>query len=85
MKYAFSLKFEQEPNYKILNNFFENIVKRNGNSFDKYVLSWGVKEKLTLSRKSSNQKSERKSTSRKRLYRKIQKSIEKKNLFLILI
>ena len=78
MKYANSLKFEQEPDYKILKNFFINILNKNGISFDKYVLSWCEKEKLTISKKSSKTQSERKSTPQKNLYRKIQKSLENK-------
>ena len=58
MKYANSLKFEQEPDYKILKNFFKNILNKNGISFDKYVLSWCEKEKLTISKKNSKSQKE---------------------------
>ena len=78
MKYANSLKFEQEPDYNILKNFFKNILNKNGISFDKYLFSWCEKEKLTISKSSSKNKSERKSTPQKSLYRKIQKSLENK-------
>ena len=67
MKYANSLKFEQEPDYKILKNFFNNILNKNGISFDIYVLSWCEKEKLTISKKSSKSQKERKSTPQKSL------------------
>ena len=79
MKYANSLKFEQEPDYKILKNFFKNILNKNGISFDKYVLSWCEKEKLTINKKSSQRQTERKSTPQKSLYRKIQTSLENKS------
>ena len=78
MKYAYSLKFEQKPDYKILKSFFKNILKKNRMSFDKYVFSWCVKEKVSISKKSSKSKLERRSTSHKRLYRKIEKSLENK-------
>ena len=73
MKYAYSLKFEQKPDYKILKNFFENILKKNETSFDKYIFSWCGKEELSIRKKSSNSIIERKSSSQKRLYRKITK------------
>ena len=44
MKYAKSLKFEQEPNYKYLKNLFQIILNKNKTSFDKYILSWCKKD-----------------------------------------
>ena len=79
MKYANSLKFEEKPNYKILKNFFINILKKNGISFDKYVFTWCGTQNLSTSlefKKRSNSKIERKSSPHSRLFRKIQKSIE---------
>ena len=82
MKYANSLRFEQKPDYKILKICFENILIKNGISFDKYVFSWCGKEKLSLSKKSYKSKTGRRSSSsHKRLLREIQKSIEKKNKY----
>ena len=40
MKYAKSLKFEQEPNYKYLKNLFQIILNNNKINIDKYILSW---------------------------------------------
>ena len=40
MKYANSLKFEQKTDYKKLKICFENILIKNGISFDKYIFSW---------------------------------------------
>ena len=44
MKYAKSLKFEQEPNYKYLKNLFHMILNKNQVNIDSYILSWCRKD-----------------------------------------
>ena len=45
MKYAKSLKFEQEPNYNYLKNLFKIILNNNKINIDKYILSWCKNDK----------------------------------------
>ena len=56
MKYAKSLKFEQEPNYQYLKNLFREILNKCNITMDKYVLSWCKKneKKININMNTNN-------------------------------
>ena len=90
MKYAKSLKFEQEPDYKYLKNLFQTILERNKISVDKYILSWCRKynsinpninntmnnNNLIDNKKNINNKPKTKSTHSNKLYKKVKEKLE---------
>ena len=95
MKYAKSLKFEQEPDYKYLKNLFQTILERNKISVDKYILSWCGKynsinpninntmnnNNLIDNKKNINNKPKTKSTHSNKLYKKDKENLETEKNF----
>ena len=95
MKYAKSLKFEQEPDYKYLKNLFQTILERNKISVDKYILSWCRKynsinpninntmnnNNLIDNKKNINNKPKTKSTHSNKLYKKDKENLETEKNF----
>ena len=92
MKYAKSLKFEQEPDYKYLKTLFQIILNKNKINLDNYILSWCRSENShTLKKEHSTiinnnqinnnktQKLQRKSSPPNKIYKKIKESLDDKN------
>ena len=94
MKYAKSLKFEQEPNYIYLKKLFQNILTKKNIIIDKYILSWcknsdnvlnnekndAVNDnKNNINKKNSIIKLERKSSPHNRISKQIKENLEEKN------
>ena len=79
MYYAKALKFEQEPDYKYLRGLFNMILKANNFNFERNTFSWIKNPNNESSRRMNTMsKFSRKSSPHKRLFEKIQESIEKK-------
>lgn len=76
MKYVKQLDFEQDPNYNFLINLFKNILKKINHINDTLLFSWISREDLTNLKKRTNLATRRDSP-QNRLYRKIQKSLDK--------
>ena len=91
MKYAKSLAFEQEPNYKYLKNLFQTILNKKKISIDKYVLSWCMKDdNINLNndnkpinnnnvgnkKDNANNKSKNKSSNSNIFYKKVKENLE---------
>jgi len=83
IKYCKNLRFEQDPNYEYLRNLFKNILERIHERND-LNFSWNKKifYKRTNSKKEISQEKyinllRRKESPQTRLYRIIQKSLEK--------
>ena len=91
MKYAKSLAFEQEPNYKYLKNLFQAILNKKKISIDKYVLSWCIKDdninlnndnkpinnnNVGNNKNNANNKSKNKSSNSNIFYKKVKENLE---------
>ena len=90
VKYCKNLKFEENPDYEYLRNLFRKILMnlneindKRFTSFSKInILSIGIKSKdIDLSKDKYTNLLQRKDSSHKRLYRAIQKSLEKDEKF----
>ena len=82
MKYSRKLEFEQEPNYKYLKNLFVSLLNKNHQILD-YLFLWIKNEKRKRENKEKSPEKiqnnfyKRKSSSQKRLYNEIKKSLDK--------
>ena len=79
VKYARGLEFEQEPDYKLLKNLFNKMLKRVYNSNDQLVFSW-IKAKDLKALKNPINPATRKDSPQSRIYKKIKKNLEGRSL-----
>ena len=81
VKYSYSLKFEQSPNYNYLRSLFITLIEKKYFKYNNYIFSWVNKnDSRNLSAKSSNREYEIKlgrnlSNPRQRLFTKIKNSL----------
>ena len=76
MKYAKSLEFEQEPDYKYLRKLFSKMLKRYHKTNDQLIFSWIKLEDLPNLKNPVNPAT-RKDSPQSRIYKKIKSSLEK--------
>ena len=77
MRYVQKLGFEQEPDYKYLKDLFRSILKKKNENYDKLLFSWIKASDIPHLKKAVNPKA-RKSSSRERLWKKINDNLKKR-------
>ena len=77
MRYVQKLGFEQNPDYKYLKDLFKSILKKKNENYDKLLFSWIKASDFKKLKKVVNPSS-RRSSSRERLWKKINENIQKR-------
>ena len=77
MRYVQHLTFEQDPDYKYLKNLFKSILRALNLNSEKLIFSWIKPSDIKNLKKPINPKS-RRSSSRERLYKKIEENLREK-------
>ena len=78
MRYVQHLGFEEEPDYKYMKDLFKGLLKRRNANYDRLLFSWIKASDIPKLKKPVNPSS-RRSSSRERLWKKINDNIKKKN------